>query len=602
MLCLYSIVISLTFLKYWLHPACGGDERGAMKKSAIGWTCIYLVAFCAVAFGQTQELPLRIKVMKEELFRNFEVLQKEKTPPYYMSYAIDEVRAQSVTGSFGAILAKNEDKSAILRISVRTGSYNLDNNHELRRGSSASQLNRTSGAIRAPLGDSPEALKMLLWRETDGIYRNAVETLSRVKSEQSMNVAEEDKSDDFSKIEPHTSLEKPLEIRVDLDKWAGRIRKFTGLFKDYPFIFDCIGSFQSEVRHKFLVDTEGTMVSTPVNYMRLQISGLVKADDGMELPLYQSYFGYKESDFPSEAQIMGDIKSMIAALEKLRASKLVDPYTGPAILSGKASGVFFHEILGHRLEGHRLKSESEGQTFKKKVGTPVLPEFMSVTFDPTIKELNGFALSGAYHFDDEGTKAEKVAAIQNGIMKDFLMSRTPVEYYPHSNGHGRAQPGQKPVSRQSNLIVESKKMLQEDALRLMLIEETKKQNKPFGLMFTEISGGSTITGRSSANSFNVVPLAVYKIYADGRPDEMVRGVNLIGTPLTTFGKIIATGSKMEVFNGTCGAESGAVPVSAVSPSILISEIEVQKISKSPEKVPILPAPPDKMENQNGGKQ
>lgn len=572
-----------------------------MRKSAIGRTCIYLVAICAVAFGQSQELPVRIKVMKEELFRNFEALQKEKTPPYYMSYSIDEVQTQAVNGSFGTILARNEDKSAILRISVRTGSYHLDNNHELRRGSSASLLGRMSGAMRAPLGDSPEALRRLLWRETDGIYRNAVDTLSRVKSEQSMNVAEEDTSDDFSKIEPHTSLEKPLEIRVDLDKWAGRIRKFTGLFKDYPFIFDCSGAFQSEVRHKFLVDTEGTIVSSPVNYMRLQISALVKADDGMELPLYQSYFGYKESDFPSEAQIIGDIKSMIEALGKLRTSSLVDPYTGPAILSGKASGVFFHEILGHRLEGHRLKSESEGQTFKKKVGSQVLPEFISVTFDPTIKELNGVALSGAYRFDDEGVKAEKVASIQNGVLKNFLMSRAPAENYPRSNGHGRAQPGQKPVSRQSNLIVESKKMLQDDALRRALIDECKKQNKPFGLLFTEISGGSTITGRSSANSFNVIPLAVYKVYADGRPDEMVRGVTLIGTPLTTFGKIIATGSKMEIFNGTCGAESGSVPVSAVSPSILISEIEVQKTSKSPEKIPILPAPPDKMENQNGGK-
>jgi len=319
------------------------------------------------------------------------------------------------------------------------------------------------------------------------------------------------------------------------------------------------------------------------------------------LPLYQSYFGYKESDFPSDAQILADVKSMIADLNKLRSAPLVDPYTGPAILSGKASGVFFHEILGHRLEGNRLKSEAEGQTFKKKVGTPVLPDFMSVTFDPTIKEIYGFPLSGAYRFDDEGVKGERVRAIQDGILRDFLMSRTPADNYPSSNGHARSQPGQKPVSRQSNLIVESKKMLPDDALRRMLIEECRKQNKPFGLLFTEISGGSTVTARSAANVFNVIPLAVYKIYADGRPDEAVRGVTLIGTPLIAFGKILATGSKMEVFNGICVAESGPVPVAAVSPSILISEIEVQKKAKSPDKPPILPAPPTKPENPDGGK-
>jgi TldD protein len=572
-----------------------------MGKKAVLRVCAYVVLLCAAAFAQSQEIPPRIKIMKEELFRNYQALQKEKTPPYYISYSIDDTRIQTVAGSFGSIMARNEDQAAILRISVRTGSYDLDNNHELRKSSSGQSIPRTSGTGRAPLGDSPEALKLILWRETDGVYRNAVDMLSRVKSEQSMSVAEEDKSGDFSKAEPQVSLEKPLDIRVDLDKWAARIRKFTEPFKEYPFIFDCSASFQSEVRHKYFVDTEGAIVSTPANYMRLQISAFVKADDGMELPLYQNYFGYKETDFPSDAQILGDIKSMIADLDKFRSAPLVDPYTGPAILSGKASGVFFHEILGHRLEGHRLKSEAEGQTFKKKVGTPILPDFMSVTFDPTIKEMHGSPLSGAYRFDDEGVKGERVRAIQDGILRDFLMSRTPAENYPNSNGHARSQPGQKPVSRQSNLIVESKKMLPDDALRRLLIEECRKQNKPFGLLFTEISGGSTVTARSAANVFNVIPLAVYKIYADGRPDEAVRGVTLIGTPLIAFGKILATGSKMEVFNGMCGAESGSVPVAAVSPSILISEIEVQKRPKSPDKPPLLPAPPTKPGNPDGGK-
>jgi predicted Zn-dependent protease len=333
--------------------------------------------------------------------------------------------------------------------------------------------------------------------------------------------------------------------------------------------------------------------------MRIQIAAMAKADDGMELPLYLNYFGFKESDFPSEARVLSDISAMISNLEKLRTAPLVDPYTGPAILSGKASGVFFHEILGHRLEGHRLKSEAEGQTFKKKVEEQVLPDFISITFDPTIKELYGFALSGAFRFDDEGTKAEKVISIRNGVLKDFLMSRTPADRFPRSNGHARSQPGARPVSRQSNLIVESKNMLQEDQLRQRLIEECRRQNKPFGLLFAEVSGGATSTGRSMANAFNVTPLAVYRIYTDGRPDELVRGVDLIGTPLTVFGKITATGSKMEVFNGTCGAESGAVPVSAVSPSILVSEIEVQKKAKSQERPPILP-PPTKIEGDPEG--
>jgi TldD protein len=550
----------------------------------------YLILFGVVSVGWVQDTPDRMEVMKEEMTRNFEALQKEPDPPYYMSYSIDDVRMQSVAGSFGAIMNVADNKVSYLRVEVRAGSYQLDSSHEIRGDSLSSLRSRLGSGVQAPIDESPDALRVILWRETDKAYKNAVESLARVKSQQSVMVAEEDRSDDFSRIEPKNFQEDPIEAVVDLDKWADRIRKFTKEFKKYHFILSSSGSFRNEIRQKHYVNTEGASVSVPAVYMRLQIVAAVKADDGMELPLYLSYFGFKESDFPSEEKVMADIRAQIDLLDKLRTAPLVDPYTGPAILAGKASGVFFHEILGHRLEGHRQKSESEGQTFKKQVGKQVLPEFISVIFDPTIREMNGFKLSGFYSFDDEGTRAERVVSIDKGVLKNFLMSRSPIENFPSSNGHARSQPGMKPVSRQSNLIVESRKMLSEEQLRQALLEECRKQDKAFGLIFMDISGGYTSTGRTSPNAFNVTPLVVYRVFTDGRPDELVRGVDLIGTPLTTFGKIIATGSEMEVFNGICGAESGSVPVSAVSPSMLVSEIEVQKKEKSQEKPPILPPP------------
>jgi predicted Zn-dependent protease len=574
-----------------------------MRKKTFLKVCV--ISLCLLAPDSlaplwAQEIPARIKVLKEELSRNFQVLQKQPVPPYYIRYSIDEMQRQYVSAGMGAVQDKSEDQTAILGVSVRTGSYQQDNTHELR--GSGTNILRTSDLVsaRAPLDGNPEALAVILWRETDRAYKNAVETLSRVKSDKSTKIAEEDQSDDFSKVAPHASYEKLVNIRVDLDKWAARLRKATELFKALPYIDNSNGVFQSETRQKYLVDTEGTAISTPANYITLQISAVAKADDGMTLPLYVSYFGFKEADLPSEAVLLSDVKAMIAKFEKLRSATLVEPYTGPAILSGKASGVFFHEILGHRLEGHRLKSEAEGQTFKKKVGEAVLPEFMSVIFDPTMRNFHEFSLSGAYNYDEEGTKAEKVVSIENGILKDFLMSRNPVDRFPRSNGHARSAPGSKPVSRQSNLLVESKSMLTDAALRQRLMDECKKQNKPFGLLFANIEGGNTFTGRTSPNAFNVMPLEVYKVYTDGRPDELVRGVNLIGTPLTVFGKIIAAGSKMEVFNGTCGAESGSVSVSAISPSILVSEIEVQKKEKSQERLPILPPPPISNRSQAGG--
>jgi hypothetical protein len=170
------------------------------------------------------------------------------------------------------------------------------------------------------------------------------------------------------------------------------------------------------------------------------------------------------------------------------------------------------------------------------------------------------------------------------------MSRAPIRGFPTSNGHGRKQQGAEPVGRQSNLIVDSARSVPDAELCRMLIEELKRQAKPYGLFFSRVTGGYTTTGRRGLQAFTVVPLVVYRVYADGRPDELIRGVDIVGTPLASFQKIIATSDTPEVFNGYCGAESGSVPVSAVSPAILVSEIETQKKQNSQRKLPLLPRP------------
>jgi predicted Zn-dependent protease len=187
-------------------------------------------------------------------------------------------------------------------------------------------------------------------------------------------------------------------------------------------------------------------------------------------------------------------------------------------------------------------------------------------------------------------KGQPVKAVENGTLRSFLMSRSPIQGFGQSNGHGRRQPGLEVVSRQSNLIVESARAVPEARLHQMLLEEVKRQNKPYGLYFEDIVGGFTTTGRAGLQAFKVIPVIVYRVYADGRPDELVRGADIVGTPLASFSKILATSDMGEVFNGYCGAESGSVPVSAVSPAILVSEIEIEKKAKSNDRPPLLPEP------------
>jgi predicted Zn-dependent protease len=368
------------------------------------------------------------------------------------------------------------------------------------------------------------------------------------------------------------------------------LERLSAKFIPYKWILSSSVSLIGNSNRKTIVSSEGTQIQSFENYFYIYVNASTKAEDGMSLPLYRSYFAFTPDSLPNESVIAKSIDEIISLLDKLRKAPYAETFTGPAMLSGRASGVFFHEIFGHRVEGHREKDPNSSQTFKKSVGEKILPDFMNISFDPTRRILNNTLLAGFYNYDDEGIKAEKVEVVKDGVFSDFLMSRTPIEGFSHSNGHGRKSAGYSCVTRQSNLIVEGEKTNSIEEVKTELRKIAKEQGKEYGLYFDDVSGGFTFTERSIPNAFNVTPLVVYKVYVDGRPDELVRGVDLIGTPLTTFANIVAVGNDMDTFNGVCGAESGGVPVSASSPTILVSRIEVQKKLKSQAKPPILTAP------------
>jgi predicted Zn-dependent protease len=340
----------------------------------------------------------------------------------------------------------------------------------------------------------------------------------------------------------------------------------------------------------YFASSEGSRLVTPHLAARLVVFAVTRADDGMDLFRAQTFEAETVEGLPAQPELEAAMRELGKSLEALRKAQVTEPFDGPAILSGRAAAVFFHEVLGHRLEGQRQRGDEEGQTFTKDIGKEVLPTFLSVADDPTVTTFGKTWLSGSYEYDDEGQKARRVDLIDDGVLKTFLMSRLPIASFGASNGHGRAQTGRVPTGRQGNLIVTSTKTEPESELRKQLIDEAKKQGKPYGLYFEDISSGFAVTTRSSPQAFQVIPLVVYRVYADGRPDELVRGVSIVGTPLASMKRILATGDKSEVFNGECGAESGTVPVSAVSPAMLLSEMETQRQPQGTARPPILPIP------------
>jgi TldD protein len=525
-----------------------------------------------------------MNVMQVELKRATIALAKSDPAPYYIGYTVYDQNTMVLAGAYGSLLTNAVVRRRQADVTMRVGSPALDNTHGQSRASGM-----MSGSL--PFGTDPDALARVLWELTDRGYKRASPAFLNVKTNTAVRAEEEDKSPDFSKETAVTHASEPVKL-PDFDRaaWEGEIRRLSSVFRNYPKVYFATVVLQVQEAKERMVSSEGTALVTPSVSTRLVMEAQTRADDGMDLLRVETFQAPSAKGLPDEKELTAKAQKMAADLDALRQAPAAEPYAGPALLSGRAAAVFFHEVLGHRLEGHRQRDEDEGQTFTKKVGQMVLPKFLSIVDDPTTKEMAGVKLAGTYEFDDEGVPAERVEVITDGVLKSFLMSRMPVKNFERSNGHGRNQPGLMPTGRQGNLIITSSEKVPEKELRQKLIDEVKKQGKPYGLYFDDIQGGFTLTTRALPQAFQVLPVVVYKVYADGRPDELVRGVDIVGTPLAALTRIVTTGDREHVFNGVCGAESGSVPVSAVAPAMLFSEMEVQKRGHEHDRPPILPPP------------
>jgi len=528
-----------------------------------------------------------LAALQAELERSLKTLGTLEPPAYYLGYTVTDAMRVNVSGSNGALLNSDEGRNRWLEVSLRAGSYTLDSSHKV----GERQMQGGGPGTAVPLDDDADVLRRSIWLETDKQYRVASQALIKIKTGKEVKVeTAEGRAPDFSREQPHTYIGVPATIAVNRKPWEEKVRAYTKSFRASTAIINSIVTFTAQAQNAYQVTSEGTQLQFGQIRYRLELFIQGKAPDGMDIDRYYNFDWVNPSDAPDDKAVYSAEATMRKELEGLVAAPINDPTVGPALLTGRAAAVFFHEVFGHRAEGHRQKDVTEGQTFSKKVGEQILPEFLTITDDTTMKKLGGQDLLGYYQFDDEGVQAQRVSLVEHGVLKNFEMSRSPLVGFQHSNGHGRRQLGATPVSRQGNLIVQSSKTVTNAQLRAKLIELIKAQGKSYGLLIDDIAGGFTFTGRGQPQAFQVLPLVVYKVFADGRPDELVRGVDIVGTPLAALTKIVATGDTPEVFNGYCGAESGSVPVSAASPAILTSELEVQKKESSTDRPPILPPP------------
>jgi predicted Zn-dependent protease len=543
---------------------------------------------------------LLLNAMKTEMKRSLDQLKTAGDAPlYFLAYRANEGTWIDIQAENGALAAKTQPSVwRTFYVEARVGSPEFDNTHNRSNGWAWDEWTKLGNDSTVPIENDELGIRNTLWVLTDKVYKDAEKHYALAKANKSVDVADEDASNDFSLQPPRQFNQKEQSFNIDQPKLEELARQWSKRFRNYPFITRSSISLNLRYEAIHYINSEGTVVEENRPEYWIDIHATTKLEDGMDIWLYEDVVADSPDELASNTQVNEKIDKLAKSLDQLRTAPAAEPYSGPAILKGKAAAVFFHEIFGHRIEGHRQKNENEGRTFARRLGTKVMPSFISVVDDPTLSEYHGRKLNGFYSYDDEGVPAQKAVLVDHGILKGFLMGRSPVQGFPSSNGHGRCAYGASPVARQANLmvLVDPKKQVSEQKLRAELLAQIKKQHKPYGLIFDELAGGSTNTSIFSWQAFTLEPLRVTRVFADGRPDELLRGVDIVGTPLASLERILSAGTDVQTFNGRCGAESGWIPVSASSPSLLVQTIEVQRKWKSPTKPPLLP-PPDRISDR-----
>jgi len=554
----------------------------------------FLALLCSLVAAAPAPSDPRERVLSalvDELSRSQKDLRlRGHEAPYFLSYAVRGIEAREVGAKYGAIFLDHARRERRLQVDVRVGSYEFDNTGSQEMFDFDGQDSGYSAGREAPLDDDPAALRNALWLLTDDLYKKALSAYLKKKGKEVYRPDDPERPSSFSREEPHVDVMPRAERPFDAEAWKRELRAQSDRLRSHPELFDSQMRAGVDREERELANTEGARLITERVLYGLHVQAWARAPDGMLLEDSRDFYGATEVELPRGEKLSRKIDEMVGELLALRNAPVLDPYTGPALLAPEAAGVLFHEAVGHRLEGERQNDDKDGRTFKGQVGKPILPGFLTILDDPTLARFGGVSLNGLYKYDDQGVPAQRTVLVDRGVLKTFLLSRAPVAGFSRSNGHGRSSPGRDPVARMANLIVQSDRTLSPAKLKEALLAEARRQEKPFGLLIRDVTGGNTDTSSYAYQAFKGQPRLVYKVDAKTGEETLVRGVEIVGTPLTALGKIIATGDDSRVFDGYCGAESGFVPVSTVAPTVLIAEIELQRTRKDSGRSPVLSSP------------
>ena len=511
-----------------------------------------------------------LEALLTELDRSKSQLKMDQVqPPYFIEYRVNDVEDYSAEAAFGALRESQHAHYRVLRVVVRIGDYKQDSFYTAGEGESTI----------LPLDNDSVALRHQIWLATDDAYKAAGQALAEKQAELKRFTTDANPVDDFAKTPPLIAVEPTVSLKLDETSWKKTLEDVTNLYRQYPDVQSVSASARFSVVNEYLVNTEGTVTRCGKTTYSVQLNSSAQAADGMRLSRSPAYVVARMEELPSHDALMKDAKNMLDTIVALRQAPIVEEeYRGPVLFSADAADDIVASLIGQNVVGRKPALGRPNRTtgaFATSYKARVLPNFLSVVDDPTLKDFQGKSLVGSYMFDSEGVKAQPVNAIDKGTLTNYLIGRQPLRDFPASNGHGRAAAGMASAPNLGVLLLQSSEAQSPDDLKKKVMDMVKEQGKPYGYRVETLG--------QPGNS----PRLLYRVYVNDGHEELVRGAvfSELDTRALRTG-VIAAGNDPLVSN-----RPGGVPTSVISPSLLFDELEVKRADTSKDKLPEYPAPP-----------
>jgi TldD protein len=563
-------------------------RRPTTLKSAV-FVCLILSS--SVAYKSENGPPSTdpiFRAMTDELQRSVSELQfKDLEKPYFIQYVVLDQERYRASATFGALTASDLSRARYVQAQVRVGDYDFDNS-EFVTGSGFQGQPQAGVTNQTIIDNDYDGLRHSLWLVTDSAYKQAVEQLAR-KRAFVQNKTRGDQIPDFSKENPVTVVGNRRGLEIDRSYWEKQVREWSAIFKEFPDVQDSSVVFEAQLIHRYLTNNEGTRTLQPSMLVSVEISAGSEAADGMRLRHWVPFNAGSLDRLPQVQDVTNAIRQTAVDLSKLRSAPVLDfDYSGPVLFAGQASAEMFARVLAPQLSGQRLplSEQQQSQTPRSelvdRLNRPVLPRFLSVFDDPTTQRVGGQELLGHYQVDDQGVPGRRVSLIEQGVLKNFLMSRRPGKDMPQSNGHGRSGVPGRETAQIGNLFIQANDGKSYEELKQQLIKMCQEENLPYGIIVKALVSD----GRSPLG----IPVLTYKLYVNDGREELIRGAVAQSIPVRSLRQIEGVGNDAFVANRLAGSNELPTPTSIVAPSVLLEEVEFKPPASTQQKPALLTHP------------